>query len=1081
MLKAFSVIGALVLSLGLGYGSLASPPAVQAATAPVVTLQSGTNGCQGVLPTPGSANTNKRLVGGTLAPGGTAIFDITYPVDATDVGQTFQITDCVFIGGSAALKYVVSFVPNNTNFILEYTLSIPSGTLGDEYCNYAKTTQSPSDSPASNRKAGPACFVVGGNLSLKKVNQAGTPLAGAVFDVSCTVPTTTAWLSALVIAGVPFLSPESGHTYSVTGVSTGSDGRILVQAPAGTVCTFTETQAPPGYLLPANPVVTGTATSDSSPTPVTMTDPAVAPALSLVKTPTPTTYSTVGAVISYSYHVTNTGNVTLAGPVTVTDDHATVTCPAGGLAPGASMTCSATYTIKQADIDAGSVTNTATAHANGVDSNQAQATVTATQSKVLGLTKTDNLNPAKYDHVGQVVTYTLTATNNGNVTLHNVSVSDAPALGSFSCVPTIPVASLAPGASVVCTGTHSITQADLDAGSFADTASATSTEANAPDAHDTILAAQSKVLGLTKTDNLNPAKYDHVGQVVTYTLTATNNGNVTLHNVSVSDAPALGSFSCVATIPVASLAPGASVVCTGTHSITQADLDAGSFADTASATSTEANAPDAHDTILAAQSKTLSLVKTADPTTYSTVGAVISYSYHVTNTGNVTLAGPVTVTDDHATVTCPAGGLAPGASMTCSATYTIKQADIDAGSVTNTATAHANGVDSNQAQATVTAVQGPALSLVKTPTPTTYSTVGAVISYSYHVTNTGNVTFAGPVTVTDDHATVTCPAGGLAPLASMYCTATYTITQADLDAGSVTNTATAHANGVDSNQAQATVTAVQTPALSLTKTPTPTTYSTVGAVISYSYHVTNTGNVTLAGPVTVTDDHATVTCPAGGLAPGASMTCSATYTIKQADIDAGSVTNTATAHANGVDSNQAQATVTAVQGPALSLVKTTTTASFSLAGDKINYKYVLTNTGNATLTGPFTITDNKFGSPIDCGTGSLAPGASTTCTSIYTVTTADISAKASITNIATGQGFFGQRKIVSNPATVTVPIQIVLAETATPGSSTTPPPTSSGSNGSSGSSTPLFALLICLAFGGLGLLAAQAQRRTLRS
>jgi hypothetical protein len=55
-----------------------------------------------------------------------------------------------------------------------------------------------------------------------------------------------------------------------------------------------------------------------------------------------------------------------------------------------------------------------------------------------------------------------------------------------------------------------------------------------------------------------------------------------------------------------------------------------------------------------------------------------------------------------------------------------------------------------------------------------------------------------------------------------------------------------------------------------------------------------------------------------------------------------------------------------------------------------------------------------------------------------------------------------------------------LAETATPASSATPPPTSTGSNGSSGSSTPLFALLICLAFGGLGLAAVEAQRRSIR-
>jgi large repetitive protein len=239
--------------------------------------------------------------------------------------------------------------------------------------------------------------------------------------------------------------------------------------------------------------------------------------------------------------------------------------------------------------------------------------------------------------------------------------------------------------------------------------------------------------------------------------------------------------------------------------------------------------------------------------------------------------------------------------------------------VTNTATAHAGGTNSNPSSQTVTAVTGPALSLVKTASPLTYSAVGAVIGYSYHVTNTGNVSLAGPVTVTDNKATVTsdnkatvtCPAGGLAVGASMTCTATYTITQADLNSGSVTNTATAHANGTDSNQDHQTVTAIQGPALSIVKTASPLTYSAVGAVISYSYLVKNTGNVTLAGPVTVTDNKATVTCPAGGLAVGASMTCTATYTITQADLNSGSVTNTATAHANGTDSNQDHRTVTA--------------------------------------------------------------------------------------------------------------------------------------------------------------------------
>src|SRR5437870_996919 len=93
------------------------------------------------------------------------------------------------------------------------------------------------------------------------------------------------------------------------------------------------------------------------------------------------------------------------------------------------------------------------------------------------------------------------------------------------------------GASVVCTGTHTVTQAALDAGSFLDTGTASCTLSLHDALPISVLAAQNARLSLTKADDLNPAKYDHVGQVITYTLTAKNTGNVTLHGVSVSDVP----------------------------------------------------------------------------------------------------------------------------------------------------------------------------------------------------------------------------------------------------------------------------------------------------------------------------------------------------------------------------------------------------------------------------------------------------------------------------------------------------------------------------------------------------------------
>ena len=66
----------------------------------------------------------------------------------------------------------------------------------------------------------------------------------------------------------------------------------------------------------------------------------------------------MGSTVTYSYVVTNTGNVTLTN-VTITDPlsglSALVCDPTGtvNLAPGDELKCTATYTTDQGDIDAG--------------------------------------------------------------------------------------------------------------------------------------------------------------------------------------------------------------------------------------------------------------------------------------------------------------------------------------------------------------------------------------------------------------------------------------------------------------------------------------------------------------------------------------------------------------------------------------------------------------------------------------------------------------------------------------------------------------------------------------------------------
>ena len=133
--------------------------AIPALAAEVVQSPS-TQGCTGVLPS-NDGNTDMRVVGGSMTPGGTALFEITYPVNASSIGKEFTILDCAFINDVPALKYIVSFVPSNQSYVLAIELAVPvDAPVGGQYCNYVKTTGSPTASQASQRKAGPACFTI---------------------------------------------------------------------------------------------------------------------------------------------------------------------------------------------------------------------------------------------------------------------------------------------------------------------------------------------------------------------------------------------------------------------------------------------------------------------------------------------------------------------------------------------------------------------------------------------------------------------------------------------------------------------------------------------------------------------------------------------------------------------------------------------------------------------------------------------------------------------------------------------------------------------------------------------------------
>ncbi len=667
--------------------------------------------------------------------------------------------------------------------------------------------------------------------------------------------------------------------------------------------------------------------------------------ITVQKSALPTTVTTVGQSVAYSFLVKNTGNVTLTS-VSVADlftapagPALSISCPVTTLAAGASTTCTATYSVKQADLDAGTIVNSATVSGTPptgppVTSPPSTATVTATTTSALQLTKSavvTDVNANGVNDLGDTIAWSFLVKNTGTSTLTTVAVAD-PIAGAVTC----PVTPLAPGASTTCTAApHTITQADVDAGVVNNTATASAknpagtTVPSNPSSTSTPVT-QASGLQLTKsaavTDVNGDGKTD-LGDTIAWSFLVKNTGTTTLTTVAVAD-PKAGAVTC----PVTSLVPGASTTCTATatYSITQADVDAGVVNNTATASAknpagtTVPSNPSSTSTPVA-QASGLQLTKSAAVTDVNgdfktDLGDTIAWSFLVKNTGTTTITN-LAVTDPTAgAVTCPATPLAPGASTTCTATtaHVITQAEVDAGVVSNTATASGKDpgnttVPSNPSSTDTPVVQASALQLTKSAVVTDVNAsgttdLGDTIAWSFLVKNTGTTTLTN-VAVSDPVAgAVTCPVTTLAPGASTTCTATaaHSVTQADVDAGVVNNTATAAGKNpagatVPSNPSSTSTPVMQSSALVLTKSAAVTDVdgdgkTDLGDTIAWSFLVQNTGTTTITNLVVTDPTAGPVTCPVTTLAPSASTTCTAApHPISQADVDAGLVNNTATA------------------------------------------------------------------------------------------------------------------------------------------------------------------------------------------
>ncbi|MBN2177295.1 MAG: DUF11 domain-containing protein, partial [Demequinaceae bacterium] len=759
------------------------------------------------------------------------------------------------------------------------------------------------------------------------------------------------------------------------------------------------------------------------------------PGITLTKTTSDTLVT--GGTITFTLEAENTGNVTLTG-VQISEGLAGAsvvgTCDPVTLAPSATMSCTFEYTATQADVDAGSLTNSASVVGTpptGPDVTDTDAvTLTAATGPGITLTKTTSDTLA----AGNAITYTLEAENTGNVTLTGVQISEG--LAGASVVGTCGPVTLAPAATVSCDFEYVATQADIDAGSLTNSASVVGTPPVGPDVMDTdvvtLTATAAPSISLAKTTSDALA----LGATITYTLEAENTGNVTLTGVQISEA--LAGATVVGSCSPATLAPSATTTCVFEYTATQADVDAGSLTNSASVVGTPPSGPNVTDTdavtLTATQNPAISLSKSSgDPLV---AGGTITYTLEAENTGYVTLTG-VQISEGlaGATVvgTCDPVTLIPGETVSCTVEYVATQADIDAGSLTNSASVIGTpptGPDVTDTDAvTLTVTAAPSISLTKTTSDSLVA--GGTITYTIEAENTGNVTLTG-VQISEALAGAfvvgTCDPVTLVPAETTTCTFEYTATQTDVDAGSLTNSASVVGttpSGPDVTDTDTvTLTATVSPSISLTKTTSDSL--ALGATITYTLEAENTGNVTLTG-VQISEALAGATvvgsCDPATLAPSATTTCVFEYVVLQSDIDAGSLVNSASVVGTpptGPDVTDTDAVTLTTGGVAdIELTKTTGASNVNV-GDVVTYTLTAENTGGVTLT-DVTMAESLPGASFvgTCDPVTLAPAATTTCTVEYTATQADIDA-GSIVNAASVTGTPPTGPDVTDTDTVTV-------------------------------------------------------------
>jgi hypothetical protein len=390
------------------------------------------------------------------------------------------------------------------------------------------------------------------------------------------------------------------------------------------------------------------------------------------------------------------------------------------------------------------------------------------------------------------------------------------------------------------------------------------------------------------------------------------------------------------------------------------------------------------------QQPSLTVAKTPS-STWAQVGQMITYTYRITNTGNVTLTGLIGHDDKLGALTFGSGVLEPDQQATSVLTYSVRVSD-GPGPIVNSVTV--TGTDALDPDQHVTAtdmaevewVPRLAIAVAKTAS-VPVAQIGQVITYTYRVTNAGTVTLTGLTGTDDKLGPLTFTSGILEPNQQTTSTLTYTVRASD-SPGPIINSVTV--TGTDALNPGQHVTATDiaevewVPHLSIAVAKTASVPAAqIGQVITYTYRVTNAGTVTLTGLTGTDDKLGPLTFTSGILEPNQQATSTLTYTVRVSDSPGpivNSVTVTGTDALNPAQQVTATATAEVEWVPHLSIaVAKTASVPVAQIGQVVTYTYWVTNTGDFTLTqvagkddrlGPVTFAPLPL-APTDHATGTL--------------------------------------------------------------------------------------------------------------